>query len=475
MAAPLAPSQRATGMKPTWRLRQAAGAALLAVSGLSHSGAQAQATSFVLPTQGCPMAHCDARMSNTVGVVSPRQGREVSVDRSSAGAVGGLGCVSNGRYAVCTGSSDPSLKSNLSFYDADGNLLWDDGGLLDATAWYSAAIISDTHQVIAADQKRLLRADPLNGRIVWQSAKLDDGTPISPVLVGASAGIVLLATKSDAGVGSPELSTWDLETGALLSHAGLLDPATGVRYQTINTPAVRGNRAYVLAAAVGTPDDGRLYALDVCEADSCGGRGTFTVAWFFPFSGPSSASPLLIGSRIFFDGLRGRTTGLYFGVDDLGTSGAQAWKRSYGSRFGFNAAQDPRGGLWISPWQSGTLLRVSEADGSTLQTVDVSVASGLGSGYSPVTAVSVSRTSAGAVVLTNGIQTKSSTTATAPYVVALDVSSTDAGASLWKYKVSTNALRNAPTGQYPVVTNAAGARRVVFRGTASGTFFIGEP
>lgn len=449
--------------------------ALLAVAGLSGMATGVQAASFVLPDQSCPMAHCDARMSNAVLTRAARQGREVFVDRSSAGSVGGLGCVSNGRYAACTGSSDPSLKSNLSFYDADGTLLWDDGGLLGSTAWYSAAMISSSNEVIAADQTRLLRADPLNGRIVWQSLKPDDGTPISPVLVGTSANMILLATKADAGVGTPELSTWDAETGTLLAHTGLLDPATGVRYATVNTPAVRGNRAYVLAAAVGTPDDGRLYAVDVCESDSCGGRGRLSVAWYFPFSGPSSASPLLIGTRLFFDGLRGKTTGLYFGVDDLGSSGAQAWKRSFSSRFGFNAAQDPRGGLWISPWQSGMMMRVAEADGATLQTVDVSAASGLATGYSPVTAVSMSRASNGSVVLTTGIQTKTTTTAAAPYVVSLDVSSTATGAANWKYKVSTNALRNAATGQFPVVTNAAGSNRVVFRGTVSGTFFIGEP
>ncbi len=100
---------------------------------------------------------------------------------------------------------------------------------------------------------------------------------------------------------------------------------------------------------------------------------------------------------------------------------------------------------------------------------------GLDPGYSPVTAVSVSNTAAGAVVLTFGAQTKSPSIGIGPHVAAVDVSTLATGTALWKYKVSGSAVRNAATGQYPIVTNAAGARRIVFRGTASSTFFIGEP
>jgi hypothetical protein len=450
-------------------------ALLLLAAVLGGPVALADPGPFALPASGCPMAHCDGRMSDQVGQQSPTVAVAVRVDRGSAGAVGGLGCVSNGRLAACTGASDPSLKSNLSVYDADGNLVWDDGGRLDATAWYSAAIISQGNQVIAADRRQLLRADPLSGTIVWQSLKPDDGTPISPVLIGTDSSMVLLATKADAGTGNPEVSVFDLQTGALLWHQAIVDGNTGVRYQTINTPAVKGNRAYVLAAAVGSPGDGRLVALDVCESDACGGRGRLQQRWTHPFEGPSSASPLLIGNRIFFDGLRGRSTGLLLAVDDLGNSPSQAWLRRYSSRFGFSASQDPRGGVWVSPWQSGTFLRVSEQTGETLQAIDVSAVLGLAPGYSPVTAVSVSSTAGGAVVLTFGVQNRSASSGTGPHVGAMDVSTQSTGLALWKYRVSSSAVRNAATGQYPIVTNAAGARRIVFRGTVSSTFFVGEP
>jgi hypothetical protein len=439
------------------------------------TSAFADAGPFSLPTAGCPMAHCVSRLSNAVGLLSPAVASEVFVDKSSGGSVGGLGCVSNTRFVACTGGSNPTVHPNLTVYDADGNHVWDDAGLLGSTAWFSAALISDTNQVIAADQQRLIRVDPIAGSILWQSLKPDTGTPISPVLVGSDASMVLLATKADSGQGTPELSVWDVATGALLAHQPIVDPVTGVLYATINTPAVKGNRAYVLSTAVGNSNDGRLYAIDICESNACGGRGSLNFTWKQPFDGPASASPLLIGNRLFFDGLRGRSMGLYYGVDELGDSAAQVWIRKFPSRFGFNAAQDPRGGLWISPWQSGTLIRVSETNGSNLQTISIGAILGLDPSYSPVTAVSASTTATGAIVLTSGVQTKSPSIGIGPHVAAIDVSSLPSGTGLWKYKVSASQARNSATGQFPIVINSVGARRIVFRGTTSSTFFIGEP
>lgn len=433
------------------------------------------AVAFELPAQGCPMAHCDTRMSDLVRSVSPAVAQTIRIVKNSAGSTGGLGCVSNTRLAACTGNADPANASNLVVYDADGNEVWNDGGLLGASAWYSAAMISADDQVIAADRDRILRVDVPGRSIVWQSVKPDIGTPISPVPVGADAAMVLLATKSDGALGTPELSVWDTETGALLWHGAIVDPVTGVVYQTINTPAVKGSRAYVLAAAVGNGSDGRLYAIDICNGSGCGGRGRVEVAWHHPIEGPSSASPLVIGKRIFFDGLRGKSSGLFYAVDDLGAAPSQAWMRKYRGRFGFSAAQDPRGGFWISPWQSASLLRLRESNGATLQTVAVGAALGLDPTYSPVTAISISESQGGAVVLTAGYQTKTPSVGIGPQVAAMDVSTQPGGSLLWKVKVSNSVLRNAATGQYPILTNAQGARRIVFRGTLSSTFFIGEP
>ena len=420
------------------------------------------------------MAHCDSRMSDNVGMVAPAVAVRVAIDRDSPGARGGLGCVSNGTLVACTGAGDQAARPGLVVYDADGRRVWDDGGLLGPTSWLSAAMISSLGQVIAADQQWLVRVDPLTSTTMWVAAKPDLGTPISPVPVGLQQDMVLLATKTSTAGGTAELSVWDMHTGAMLSHKVLVHPVTGASYETLNTPSVRGARAYVLASAIGNSNDGQLFAVDVCESAACGGRGSFQVAWHVGFDGPSSASPLRSGDRIFFDGLQGWRGGLYLAVDDLGDAGAIAWQRSFSGRFGASSAHDPRGGLWVAPWQKGRLLRLNEATGATEQLVDVSAVLGEAPGYSQVTAVSVSSTAAGSVVLTFGAQ--SATDAFAPpYVAAIDVGAAPGGVLHWKNQVSPRPKFNAATGQMPIVINASGARRVVFKGTRSSTYFVGEP
>lgn len=421
------------------------------------------------------MAHCDARMSNAVNLTSPTVAVRIRVDKALAGTKNGLGCVSNGTLVACTAGGDPAVQSNLVVYDGDGNRVWEDRGQLGPTAWMSAPLISDAGIVIAADQSQILRADPLAGTVVWRSAKPDSGIPISPVLIGSGLNMVLVAPMSADDGGLTELSVWDANTGSLLAHGPIVDPATGVTYHTMNTPSVVGNRAYVLTSAAGSPRDGRLYAIDICESSVCGGRGAIKPAWYFGFNGPSGASPLVIGKRIFFDGLRGEGAGTYFAVDDRGMNGARVWKAQFGGRFGFNAAQDPRGGLWVSPWNSGIFLRLNEDTGLIDQTVVVSSVLGLAPGYTPVTAVSVSRTAAQGVVLTFGAQTNGQTASIGPHVAAIDVSTTPSGVALWKYKVSSSAAINSATGQFPIVTGSSGSRRIVFKGSLSSTYFIGEP
>lgn len=127
--------------------------------------AMAPVAALTLGTEGCPMAHCDGRMSDLTNAVGPTTAVAVSVDRTAPPAVGGLGCVSNTRLVACTGGGDPALTSNLIVYDADGNRLWDDGGLLGATAWKSVPILGSDDRLIAADQDTVLMADLKTGQI----------------------------------------------------------------------------------------------------------------------------------------------------------------------------------------------------------------------------------------------------------------------------------------------------------------------
>jgi len=89
-------------------------------------------------------------------------------------------------------------------------------------------------------------------------------------------------------------------------------------------------------------EDGRLIALDVCDGSGCATRGQATVAWHFDFRGPSTASPLAIGSRIVFDGRTVMKQGQLLAVDDLGGSAALAWRRVTAEAMNVSPAQDPR-------------------------------------------------------------------------------------------------------------------------------------
>jgi len=455
------------------RLHPAALARALVWASIAWCAVDAQA--FPLAPAGCPMAHCDTRMSDLVNSVAPSVGAGVHVDRTAPPAGSGLGCVSNTRLAACSGGGDPSVTSNLIVYDADGNRLWDDGGILGATAWKSAPIIGDDDFVIAADQNTLLMADPRSGTILWRSTKPDSAPPISPVLAGDELDMVLLATSSGNPGATPQVSIWDAANGALLDSLTLVDPVTLQVYSTFNTPAVAGDRAYILASVVGSGTSGRLYALDICASDACGGRGKLSVAWTYDFRGPSGASPLLIGSRLFFDGRTPSGAGTFMAIDDLGAAPSLAWRIQVSSTFSVSAAQDPRGGLWVYPWATGKLLRLNPKTGGLLQTIDAGSVLGVSAVYYPVSAVSVSSTASGAVVLTFGARVSGPGTTSPPYIMAVDVSSTSAGTLLWKYKLANNNAANLPTGQFPIVVNPAGARRVVTRGVNGSTFFVGEP
>jgi hypothetical protein len=438
------------------------------------SPALAQGVPFLLPAGGCPMAHCDARMSDQVGMALPASAQLIRVDTAPVGGAG-LGCVSSLRTVACTYRGDPAVQSNLVVYDANGQRIWQDGGQLGVNAWASAAIIGTDDHVIAADDAWVMRVDPIAGQVVWKSAKPDSGVPISPVLVGSDQSMVFVATNSNPSGGTAGVSVWDAGSGALLAHQPIVDPISGRVYVTRNTVAVRGDRAYVLAAAEVDPTDARMVAIDVCNASSCGGRGAMSVAWTYEFKGPSGASPLLIGNVLYFDGRPGNRVGSFMALADRGSSARRLWVRYFGSNFGVSAAQDPRGGLWVHPSsQSQSLLRLNATTGVTDQEVIVSDLLGAAAGYLAQSVVSVYSSDAGAVALVFGAL-KPGQSNLPTYLVAADVSSTPAGSLLWAYQVSPTPADNAAVGQFPLVVNAAGARRIVFNGSKSMTYFVGEP
>jgi hypothetical protein len=445
---------------------------LVASLALSVLPARAQTSAFELGLAGCSMAHCGPHLADAVNLISPPSARLAAIDAGTLNHASGVGCSSNSTVVACTTGVGSGQAGYLVVYDGDGNRLWTDGGLLGSTALASAPLVGTDNTVIAADQNAILRVDPFTHRVLWQSTKPDGGIPISPVPVGAD--MVLLATDVAANAGNPEVSVWDAASGDLLAHQALIDPTTGAVYATRNTPAVSGNRVYISTAAVNNSADGRLYAIDVCSAAPCA-RGALSVAWYYAFTGPSGASPLVIGSRIFFDGQPHAGQGMFMAVDDHGDAGTLTWGRTFRGQFVANAAQDARRGLWVYPYQSPALLRLDPATGGTLQQVNLSSAMGLPSGYTPNTCVTVSSAASGASVLTFG--TRNASQPSLPtYVAAVDVSSSSAGLALWAYQVAGNAATNEASGQFPVVVSpSTGSHRVVFLGTNSSTFFVGGP
>ena len=99
----------------------------------------AQSATFSLAPAGCAMAHCDARMSDNGHSVGPASGVLAAIDSGTsgknAGIGSGLGCASNTSIVACTFGVDPAMHSDLIVYDALGHRLWEDHGLLGATAW----------------------------------------------------------------------------------------------------------------------------------------------------------------------------------------------------------------------------------------------------------------------------------------------------------------------------------------------------
>lgn len=454
-------------------------AACSLVAALQWAGvppAAAQAGPFVLPSQGCPMAHCDARMSDQARTRVPDVGQLVHLDPAQVGNGNwGLGCSSNLLLVACTLRGDPALQSNLVVYDADGRRIWEDGGLLGETAWMSVPLVGADGTVVAADRDHVLRADPASGRVLWMSAKPDPGDPISPVPAGSDGSLLFVAT-SRGGDGVAELSVWDLPTGALLAHMPLADATTGRRYVTRNTPAVRGNRVYVLAESEPDADDGRLVAIDLCESSACGGRGQMSVGWSFSFKGPSGASPLVIGTRIFFDGRPTPRSGRLFALNDRGSAPRLLWQREFPSILTASAAQDPRGGLWLAPAGAAhTLLRLNADTGATEQQVVLSEVLGLVPGYTMHSVLSVYRSAAGQPVLVGGLAHAADPTLPS-LLAAIDVGAVPAGSALWSLVLAPDGQANsAASRQFPAVVTPGGARRIVFTGLRSGIHFVGMP
>jgi hypothetical protein len=129
--------------------------------------------------------------------------------------------------------------------------------------------------------------------------------------------------------------------------------------------------------------------------------------------------------------------------------------------------------VWVATAPATTLLRLNEDTGETDQTIDVSDALGLPPDYAVGSVITASFSESAETVLTFGVFVPSQDDQPT-YLTALDVSTTESGSPLWTYPVADSFAENAAVGQLPVLIDRDGARKLVFPGKASGTFFVGE-
>ncbi len=442
---------------------------------LIHQSAEAQIAQDIVAPTGCAMAHCDQAMTDNTHLPMPVQPVVAWRDRTVNGSLLGLGCSSNGAAVACSFRSASSKPSELRVYGPDGTALWS-SSVFGSNAYLSAPMIGSDSGVIMADSSRIIRFYP-NGEAKWTSTT-PGGTPFSPTVT--DNGEIILAALNGP------VSAYDYDSGAMLAQLRLNAAITynGRTYNgyfdTMNTPAIRGNRIYVVTQfkyGYGSSlPVGRLIALDLVSDGF--GAYSFQVAWFVGFRAPSGASPTLSTDSedrtvIFFDGA-GTDPALSsapraFAVTDLGTSGEFLWNYRLSSATQTSPARDPRGGMWYFPYGSANLLRLSETTGEVLQTINVTTLMNLGTTYRPRSAMTISGDDNAPVMMVTAANSYFSR----QYVLAIDLSS---GTLLWRYRVDEGRGYSAmPWGQFPIVLNSSGEPLVVFSSYQNGVWALTSP
>ena len=446
------PAARVTGRlltRASWALLLLSGAGVLMAS-------PAVATeNFEVASQGCPMAHCDPRMSDHVRLDPPATpvaeiwSRNELISEQS-GTRFGLGCSGNGTVAACSYFSDTDA---LVVYDYDGNRLWTSGNLFNDTARNSVPMLSAVGEVIMADDQNVIRFGPTGG-IVWQSMLPFGGRPVSPVMT--QDGIIILAT-----VAGP-IYAFDSVDGTLLGTLFVREtPGDPGFFETINTPVVKENRIYVSMhhQVGGKPDSDFLAWLVAIDVDRAGPE-VLSVAWHFEFGGFSGASPTRVGSTIYFDGDRpepgtGPMDPHLFAVIDTGLGPVELWRKPTVSRVLASVNLDPRFlfGLWHFTQYSPLLVRRGLFTGRLKKILNVNTLLGEPGGFVVSSATSMAGFGANPVMLVTATELAGGPC----YLMAVDLL-TDS--LRWKLKV-TDFPEDFAASQFPILTGSEGPRVIL--------------
>ncbi|MCH2174034.1 PQQ-binding-like beta-propeller repeat protein [Myxococcota bacterium] len=429
----------------------------------------------VLARPGCAMAHCDPGMSDNSGKVFPLSYGVVGSwrDTDVNGSLVGLGCVANDDSAVCSFRSSSSRPIEIRAYDPDGVPRWG-SQTLSSRAFYSSPIIGPNGDVVAVDERNIVRFGS-DGSTVWSKATAG-GNPISPNVT--QDGHLILATK-----GGP-VSAYDFETGDLVAQLQIEDRirlrwrTRSVLFDTVNTPAVSGNRIYISTRSSGRfrrSGTGRLYAIDLVR-DSGSSGYALEIAWYYEFRAPSGTSPTL--SRIdgktviFFDGAGATPSAndpAAIAVMDMGDRGELLWSYSLSSVPQMSPALDPRpeGGIWYLPFESSQIVRLSEEGGNEVQRIDFNdIIDESSSSFRPfsVMTLATDADSGNPVMIVAATNSNESIT----YVVAIDLSEETL---LWKYQIDEGrGFYGGVSGQFAMTTNVDGDPVLVFSTRRNGAW-----
>ncbi len=445
---------------------------------------------FILPEWGGGMAHSDPSLSDYISLPVPKNNVKILWHRSEllgekAGAKGNA-IAGNGEIAACTFAG---FEDNLVIYDYEGNRLWSSGDLLNVYAFFSAPMVDIHGQVIACDNRVVIKVDTFDcdndSEIVeWISEIPFGGIPFSPVIT--EDGTLIIATDRGPiyayNISDGSLIGWkflgeDEKIHPLYRILNIDDPGF---FSTINTPCVNGNRIYISTQYKGPRGrptllhHARLYAVDI-DSKNPNIENRLNETWYFEFGGPSQASPTLIDETIYFDGYREKPSLArdihLFAITDKGNYWEEEWRMEYPLQTYASFAIDPRGGFWYIDPFGGKLVHFSTINGSIIEEIIIDDLINENGKHLPSSVMTIAGNDTNPVLLVSASALRP--VISNSYVIAINLEANNS--LLWKVKLFEGFFisMDLAFGQYTILMKD-NRPRVVFGSFRDGVWAIGS-